>query len=245
MPPQRSPKILIVFLGMLGCAILASGCAQVEDRILTVTAGNESCTTVDNLPPNGSTLLLAEAERELARMNSSGYTHRTSVDEENGIYNYDCSGFVGYALNRADPCAFDVLLHDRPDTGNFYYHIIGFGTVPGSGGWMRVLLPRDLRPGDLIVWPRDQSDEGSSGHIMIVAGNPNENPKREGELLVRVIDSTTSRHADDTRGAGETGLGEGTVGIMTDSAGQATGYFWRGGESRTLQETEMAFARIG
>jgi hypothetical protein len=48
-------------------------------------------------------VLLREAQRQLARMNSIEYTHATYVDEENGAYNYDCSGFVGYALNRADP----------------------------------------------------------------------------------------------------------------------------------------------
>lgn len=242
MPLGRTTGTVLLLIGiLLGCAILAAGCAQVDEGNLTVNAAIEPC---NSSPRNGSGLLLAEAERELARMNSSAYSHKTIVDEENGIYQYDCSGFVGYALKRADPCAFGALHDDRPDTGDFYSHITGSGPVPGNAGWMQILSPRELRPGDLIVWPRDRSDEGSSGHIMIIAGFPEENPDRNGELLVRVIDSTTSRHAKDTRSTGEQGLGEGTVGIMTDPSGLPVGYFWRGGESRSLQEMEMAFARI-
>jgi len=105
---------------------------QERKKALRAAAGNQ--------PHHGSILLLNEAERQLARMNSSDYTHTTHVDEENGTYDYDCSGFVGYALSRADPCAFSVLLHKgfnvrlhkgfnvrlhkRPDTGNFYYHLL-------------------------------------------------------------------------------------------------------------------------
>lgn len=218
---------------------------QERKKALRAAAGNQ--------PHHGSILLLNEAERQLARMNSSDYTHTTHVDEENGTYDYDCSGFVGYALSRADPCAFSVLLHKgfnvrlhkRPDTGNFYYHLLQFGPDPGSGGWMRVSTPLELRPGDIIVWLKpDSSDANSTGHIMIVAGDPIENPKRTGEVLVRVIDSTKSMHSSDTRSPGQTGLGKGIIGIMTDSSGSPTGYYWRGGKSRTFHETEMVFARI-
>ncbi len=242
--------------GILFMLLLAAGCAQTREgyRPLANTTipeystsklpgGNDPC-AAGTLPQNGSALLLAEAERELALLNVSGYSHTTLVNETNGSCEYDCSGFVGYALSRADPCACAMLLHDRPDTGNFYDYFTGLGTVPGAGGWMRILFPRDLHPGDIIVWPRNTSEPESSGHIMIVAGSPKENSDRRGELLVRVIDSTTSRHADDTRAPGATGLGEGTIGIMTDNSGNATGYFWRGGESKVLQETGMAFARI-
>lgn len=244
MPPERSPgTMLILLIAILGSAILVSGCMQGEDKIRTETTGNGSGAPADNHPQYGSALLLAEAERELARMNSSEYSHTTFVDETRGIFKYDCSGFIDYAMKRADPGAFAALADERPVTSTFYTHVIGSGSIPGRGGWMRILPPRDLRPGDIIVWPRDSTDD-QNGHIMIVAEVPEENPERAGELLVRVIDATSSRHADDTRGPGESGLGAGTVGIMTGPSGLAVGYFWRGGESRALQETEMAFARI-
>lgn len=237
--------MIIVLLG----TVLSSGCTQlkarVEDQVLMLTTSTGACAPERNLPHSGGLLLLHEAERELARMNSSHYTHRTSIDEENGTYDYDCSGFVGYALSRADPCAFRVLLHTRPDAGNYYYHLVQFGPAPGNGGWMRVSTPLELRPGDIIVWLKpDESDAKSTGHIMVVAEEPLRNPERSGEVLVRVIDSTTSAHADDTRGSGRNGLGKGTIGIMTDSSGPPTGYYWRGGVSSVMQETDMVFARI-
>ena len=240
-----SQIITLVVILILSSMIMASGCAQIEDQISALTTSRDACTAEGNLPHHGSILLLSEAERQLALMNSSDYTHTTYVDEENGIYNYDCSGFVGYALYRADPCAFSILLHKRPDAGNFYYHFIEFGPDPGSGGWMRISTPLKLRPGDIIVWLKpDSSDAKSTGHIMIVAGDPIENPERTGEVLVRVIDSSTSMHSGDTRSPGQTGLGKGIIGIMTDSSGLPAGYYWRGGESRNFQETEMVFARI-
>ncbi len=240
----------IVMLLALFISAISSGCAQLDARLedvyLTLTTSRETCTAGSSLPHQGSVLLLREAERQLGRMNASRYSHATYIDETNGTYEYDCSGFVGYALSRADPCAMSVLLHKRPDAGNFYYHFIQFGPSPGSGGWMSVSTPSELRPGDIIVWLKpDESDAKSTGHIMIVAGTPGPNPERDGEILVRVIDSTTSPHADDTRKPGQTGLGKGTIGIMTGPSGHPSGYYWRGGVSSNLQETKMVFARIG
>lgn len=240
-------SILAAFL--LTTALFFSGCtqleAQVEDLILLHTRSMAACSPESDVPHNGSVTLLDEAERQLASMTHSHYSHQTSVDEETGTYNYDCSGFVGYAMSRADPCAFSILLHERPNAAQFYYHLAQMPLIPGKGGWMRVLTPLGLMPGDIIVWLKpDESDAKSTGHIMIVAGKPVKDPYREGEVLVRVIDSTTSPHTDDTRIPGQTGLGKGTIGIMTDSSGIPTGYYWRGGVSTSLQETEMIFARI-
>lgn len=225
--------ILLIIVAACGCAWFFF--------VLPPAAGQGECDPYRVIAHNGSEMLLNEANRQLDRMNSSNYTHATSVNEINGSYRYDCSGFAGYALARADPCAFSALMHTRPDAADFYYDFIQFKPVPGKAGWMRVPTPAELRPGDLIAWlTPESSDADSTGHIMIVAGNPVENPGRSGEMLVQVIDSTLSAHADDTRGPGQTGLGKGTIGIMT----QPQGYYWRGGESRVLQETEMVFARI-
>ncbi len=218
--------------------------ARLEDFVLAAIARGGSSETA-LLPENGSLLLLREAERELERMTQSLHSHRPRVDEEHGIYEYDCSGFVGYALKRADPGAFRALLHRRPTAGNFYYHLIRFGPEPGPGGWIRIAAPADLRPGDVIAWLRPPSSRvASTGHVMIVAEEPVENPARKGEFLVRVIDATRTPHSGDSRGRGRTGLGTGTIGIMTDSPGRPTGYFWRGGETAAMRETKMVFARI-
>jgi len=217
-----------------------------QDNVTKSNAISRDAGTINGRPPNpGSILLLNEAERQLARMTSSYYTHTTNIDEQSGTYNYDCSGFVGYSLARAVPGAFSVIGHKRPVAADFYDHIVQTGPTPDSGGWMSVRTPLELRPGDIIAWLKpDSSDSTSTGHVMIVAGYPAKNLDRKGEVLVQVIDSTESGHAGDTRGPGQTGLGKGTIGIMTGPSGLPTGYYWRGGESRLLQETEIVFARI-
>src|SRR5262249_13589691 len=53
----------------------------------------------------GHAALLAEVDREIAAMKRSSYTHRTHVDEASGVFEYDCSGFVNYALARSVPSA--------------------------------------------------------------------------------------------------------------------------------------------
>jgi hypothetical protein len=49
--------------------------------------------------------LYDEAQRELAAMRESTYTHQLAIDEKTGRFDYDCSGFVSYALSRVDRSA--------------------------------------------------------------------------------------------------------------------------------------------
>src|SRR5262249_39607547 len=62
-------------------------------------------------PPTPSTAggLYGEVERELGLMRSSRYSHRTDVDEAAGRFDYDCSGFVSYAVARAAPASYEAL----------------------------------------------------------------------------------------------------------------------------------------
>jgi hypothetical protein len=112
---------------------MCAGCTLSNDQISAVTASTDSCTAADI--SHHSSIPLNEAERQLARMNSSEYMHTTSVDEENGVYNYDCSGFVGYTLSRSDPGAHNELLNnkhsevDLPEADDFYSRFLGFGTA--------------------------------------------------------------------------------------------------------------------
>src|SRR5262245_53706379 len=45
-------------------------------------------------------LVFKEAERILKDIKTTKYEHKTDIDEANGSYYCDCSGFVGYVLNR-------------------------------------------------------------------------------------------------------------------------------------------------
>ena len=61
---------------------------------------------------------------------------------------------------------------------------------------------------------------------------------------MKVVDSAGSGHANDTRGSSYSGPGTGTLGIKVDSNGLAVGYYWRGGQSTTLNTTRLAFGHL-
>lgn len=178
-------------------------------------------------------------------MTSSTYSHSTSVDESKGIYDYDCSGFVGYALSRVLPSALasvEAASSSRPKAMDFE----AFFAAASHPGWTQVGRVSDLRPGDVIAWlkPADVVST-NTGHMMIVADTPS-GGSRADELLVHVIDSTSVPHGStDSRTArGGNGLGTGTIGLLVDGSGRAIGYRWNGEESTKDEYTSIALGRV-
>jgi hypothetical protein len=153
--------------------------------------------------------LAQEAERQLAAMRASTYSHKTQVDEAKGVFNYDCSGFVGLILEKVAPEAGKAIRHKghkRPLAADF---VSLFATLPsaGWGRWLPVGKAQDLQPGDLIAWLKPPKNKGTdTGHVMVVRRPPTVNPERVDEYLVVIIDATSSPHAQDTRKAGASGL---------------------------------------
>lgn len=198
--------------------------------------------------PSNAQVLLTEARRQLANMKSSHYQHKTQVDESKGEFNYDCSGFIDYSLKRVLPKAYQALpisTSKRPLAQDFYYHIHSQGQNPGAGGWMQVKNSSELVPGDIVVWLKpEDSDSNNTGHVMVVFSKPEINPNRPDEVLVKVVDSTKSPHADDSRSDDETGLGTGTIGLIVDHEGKALRYRWKGGVSKKEVDTQIAFGHI-
>lgn len=176
----------------------------------------------------GAATLLAEAQRELAAMKQSSYTHTTSVDEATGKFDYDCSGFVDYALGRVLPDALATLTAatvKRPLASSFesFFASIAAG---GSGRWRRVARVQDLAPGDVIAWlepPAVQST--NTGHVLVVRTPPT--MRAAGEWVVAIIDSTETPHGTgDSRPTGTTGLGTGNIVLLAGASGTPTGYRW-------------------
>jgi hypothetical protein len=194
----------------------------------------------------GPTSLLAEAHHELTAMRQSRYQHKTEVNERQGKYFYDCSGLMDYALERSKPKALRALhvnpRSQRPLAEDFVHHLQKGGT---DGSWQSVGTVAELRPGNVIAWltPAD-SDSDNTGHVMIVDGQPVQNPQRADEWLVKVIDSTKSPHAADSRTNGANGLGTGTVGLIANRSGHPVGYYWRGGVSTVAKHTQVALGRV-
>jgi hypothetical protein len=182
----------------------------------------------DNAPANAqSQRIFDEACRILNSTKKTEYKHKTAIDEENGVYNCDCSGFCGYILSRTvakdDP---QGPLGDgkrRPRARDFEIAFAAAPTTPnGAGRWQRIERLADARPGDIIAWRHEVDRPNNSGHVVIVA----EKPVVEKDGLVRVvmIDSTTKPQVDDTRAKGTSGIGRGTMWFAVDDVGRPTAY---------------------
>jgi hypothetical protein len=89
----------------------------------------------------------------------------------------------------------------------------------------------------------EDSATHDTGHVMVVLVPPTSNPRRSGEWLVEVADSTVSPHALDSRSRGQPGLGTGTIGLTLDANGAPTAFYWRGGISERAKPTEIALGR--
>ena len=198
----------------------------------------------------GATLVANEASRELGSLRSSTYDHTTSIDESKGVFNFDCSGFVGYALQRAAPDAMASVVAAtiaRPLAKDFEGF---FESIPVSGQigrWHRVARVLDLVPGDVIAWLKPADVVSSNtGHVLLARGGPIASSIHDGEVLVPITDSTSTPHgsADSRSSAGATGLGTGTIGLAVDASGAPIGYRWSGDSSPKVEYTNIALGHV-
>ena len=188
--------------------------------------------------------LIDEVHRILGSMKSSEYSHKTRVDETKGEYLLDCSGLACYVLRRELPEHYQNISHGkgkaRPLARDFY---ACFAAAPtgeaGRNGWRRISRLLDARPGDLIAW-KSEPGAASTGHVMVVDAVPRQ--ARDGQVEVVIIDSTSSRHGNDTRKAGQTGIGRGTIWFAVDAEGKPLGYRW-GNPKGKLRERPIAVGR--
>jgi hypothetical protein len=174
------------------------------------------------------------------RMTDSTYAHGTYVDERRGIYRFDCSGMVEWVLGQATPAA---RIGGRP-LARDYQRLIA-AIPPGSErrGWRRIPRVDDAAPGDLIAWRKpDIVRSRNSGHVAFIVLPPQRVPGQAGAFLLRVADSSSLLHDDDTR-VGRTGYGLGTILLVADPvSGAPIAYGWSGLKWRTF-ETEIAIGR--
>ncbi|HEX4356879.1 MAG TPA: hypothetical protein VH141_05130 [Pseudonocardia sp.] len=210
---------------------------------------------------DASTALLSQVRAELAAMRRTGYQHTTDVRPATGEYYYDCSGLLDYALARSAPAdleALPITTSVRPLAEDFEHHLTAVaqggvqgsaqGSVQGSadGPWQPVRAASELRPGDVVSWLKPPtSTSTNTGHVMVVDQAATRNPARPTEWLVKVIDSTTGPHAQDSRSQGTDGLGTGTIGLQVDDSGAPTGFYWQGGVTAQPTLTQIALGRPG
>lgn len=210
------------------CLVVAMGCVVMLARGFGVEPNIEEGPLFD------------EAQRQFREMKSTGYQHKTEVDEKAQSYRYDCVGFVAYALKQAAPqaraSAFKALeiapgrIPSPPKYVAFFQSLVKTPQL----GWQAVTRLQDLRPGDVVAW--EYKTATSSGHAVIIASIPV--AVEDGTWVVKVYDSTSSPHAEDSRpqdsrttilaaSGKKSGLGHGMMAFSADTVtGSITGYRW-------------------
>ncbi len=179
-------------------------------------------------------------------MVASKYQAATSVRLKDGIYNWDCSGMASWILRRAAPTAQQTLASSRPVARDFVTAIERAPTTKSRGGWQRITRVADAMPGDVFAWRRPPGmPSKNTGHVGFVVEKPVPVPEIPGAWAVKIVDSTSSYHQDDTRSEDlDGGFGIGTLVFLTDSEGRATSYGWSGTRSEWYIVTPVVFGRV-
>lgn len=186
-----------------------------------------------------------EAMRILDSIQLTEYRHTTDIDEKKGKYYCDCSGFVGYVLNRTvskDDKKGPFGNGDRRPLAMDYEK--GFAKAPQSAAndarWQQIVHIADARPGDVIAWRHEKPLPNNTGHVVIVDQAPV--VEKDGLVRVGVIDSTTLPSADITKEKGKSGIGRRTMWFKVDSAGHALSYV-RGSRTSKPKTEEISIGR--
>jgi hypothetical protein len=176
------------------------------------------------------------------KLKTSVYNANTKVDVDKGVFEFDCSGMVNWILKDKAPTAFAELKAERPRVIEYVKALKAISPNQPSAGWRRVAKIADAEPGDVIAWPTpDWYPSNATGHMGILVAKPE---AVDGGFLLRIADSTSYPHGDDSREGG-TGFGHGTVLIAVDAkSGAGTGQGWTGRHSsNTVIETPIYVGR--
>ena len=186
--------------------------------------GEEVETLVDPAEAFGNRI--AEVQ---STMTETRYSHSTNIDLENGVLICDCSGFFDFILREEFPEHFVSLRGSEQPTrvrplAVTYHETFTSSEDPASanGVWASIPSLMDARPGDIVAWRKKEITKGSiTGHVCMIASRPERIGK--GLVKVRLIDSTTDPHQDDTRSEGTNGVGTGYRTFVVGAGGQPIG----------------------
>lgn len=197
-----------------------------------------------------SELILGQIARITQNLQSSKYNHATVVDERQGRYEFDCSGFVTWVLRRSAPGAYSSLLarSKRPLARDYYQELarapLGERTPRGI---RRIARIDQAEPGDIVAWLKPALLRSPhTGHVGFLLERPRALDDVAGGYLVRIADASSYQHQDDDRyESGRTGFGSGTILLVADpETGEPRAYGWFGLYSRWVLETSIAIGRV-
>jgi hypothetical protein len=177
----------------------------------------------------------------MGNMRDTEYVHHKDkvMDDDEGVYKYDCSGFVGeFILKQVLPNHYQDLVDNaqrfhgdsHPRAWGFYDYfeeILGVSDENTNAYWYVFKSIEKIQPGDIIVARYDDCwrtfmikkncEHISTGHVMVAWSFPVISDCADNERWIYVIDSSGSGHAKDTRRTtyddvnDETGIGKGKM----------------------------------
>lgn len=194
--------------------------------------------------------VVTELRRVAANLRSTRYAHGTRIDERAGRYDFDCSAMATFVLARSAPHANAAVMRrngrGRPVARDFHDVIAASPADRPRDGWLRLTRVQDLRPGDVIAWRRPPAVASrNTGHVAFVTEAPRRLDREGRRYLVRVADSTSIPHGDDTRPrAHQSGFGQGNLTLFVETPGaDPTAYGWYGLDTRIDFRTHIALGR--
>jgi hypothetical protein len=201
-------------------------------------------------PPSPVTTVLQRMETTLQ---FTRYSMDNRIDPLMGHYEIDAPGLVTWVLRRATPAAHRAVfaqVRARSPTARDYHDILATAApeLVAGDAWLRITQVGSLRAGDVIAWRRPVGPHPAAGghHVAFVAAPPVRSATGDA-WLVRVTDSTSQPHDNDTRGPQSqhrSGLGTGTLLITSDTSTDApTGYGWSGARTPTVTPASIALGR--
>jgi hypothetical protein len=216
--------------------------------LVALTAPSPAAQSVEPRNPR----ILERVARIAETLRDSKYNHATVVDEREGRYEFDCSGFVTWVLRRTAPGAHAALLSrslkQRPLARDYYWEIARAPAAEKTPRGVR-RIPRidEAEPGDIVAWLKPaQLRSPHTGHVGFLLERPRPVPELEHAYVVRIADASSYQHDEDDRfGTGRTGFGSGVILLIADpQTGEPKAYGWFGVRSAYVFETPIALGRV-
>lgn len=238
---------------------------------LTPSASQATAVTTSAVSPGvggAGRRVLAVLRHVRRTLRESRYQPRTHVNVGQGVYRWDCSGMTAWVLSKSAPRALRSLGKVRPVARDFARVI---AAAPTSGGrtWRRIERVADTLPGDVFAWECQPPPEGVGRMLLAARGDRGaivrrrrpgarrriitghvgfvvEVPRRvEGGWLVRIADSTSVPHGDDTRTDTDvTGFGMGSILILENELGVPEAVGWAGLGSAWVRRVPFVIGRV-
>jgi hypothetical protein len=200
-------------------------------------------------PTRAGKRVIAVIEQIRTTLIDSRYQPATQVRVKDGVYHWDCSGMAAWILRRTAPTALRSLASTRPVARDFASAIARAPATRARGGWQRIDNIADVMPGDVFAWRRPEGlpprKRKNTGHVGFVLEQPLPVPEIPGAWAVRIVDSTSSYHQDDSRSMDpDGGFGIGTLLFIADDSGRVISYGWSGTRSAWYVLAPVMFGRV-